>query len=232
MRLSYAGDLLERVPELVAGALWVRGLTNLPADPEVERALAAAEALTHERFPQPADIARHPPIAAWRQVYSRLGLTPNRYPCAAEALIRRVVEAGQLPRVSALVDLCNVTSLVQAIPVAPFDLWRVAGDCTVRFATGAELFVRINGREFEPIPAGEVVYADDSREVLSRRWNWRQADKGKVTPATTNLLITTEAVHADARSTVDVVLAELADRIPALFGGAVQTEVFSGDQAR
>ena len=59
------------------------------------------------------------------------------------------------PRVSALVDLCNAASLVQAIPVAPFDLWRVAGDCTVRFATGAELFVRINGREFEPIPAGE-----------------------------------------------------------------------------
>ena len=231
MRLSYAADLLARVPELAAGALWVSGLTNASADAVVESALSAAEALTHERFPALPSIAQYPPIAAWRQVYSRLGLTPNRYPCAAEALIRRVVEVGQLPRISALVDLCNAVSLARAVPVAPFDLRRVEGDCAVRFAAGFELFLPINGRQPEPIPPGEVVYADATQDVLSRRWNWRQADKGKVTPATTELLITTEAVHPGARETVEAVLSELGDRIPALLGGAVRTEVFTGERA-
>jgi DNA/RNA-binding domain of Phe-tRNA-synthetase-like protein len=229
--LVYAADLLERVPELAAGALWVTGLRNTPADGRVETMLADAEAATRERFPAPPDIAPYPPIAAWRQVYSRLGLTPNRYPCAAEALIRRVVEDGTLPRISAPVDLCNAVSLAHAVPVAPFDLRRAEGDVTVRFATGTELFMGISGREFEEIPAGEVVYADDTREVLSRRWNWRQADKGKVGEHTANLLITTEAVHAGAQATVESVLAELAERIPAWLGGAVRAESFTGSRA-
>ncbi|HET9015078.1 MAG TPA: phenylalanine--tRNA ligase beta subunit-related protein [Thermomicrobiaceae bacterium] len=225
MRLAYATDLLERVPELVAGAVWVDHLDNTAANPEIDDLLSAAEALTRERFPDTPSIARFPAIAAWRGVYSRLGVKPNRYPCAAEALVRRVVETGRLPRISPLVDLCNALSVARAIPVAPFDLTHVEGDCTVRFASGADCFLAINGREPDIVPSGEVVYADATEDVLSRRWNWRQADKAKVTTASTALLITTEAVHERARENVEAVLVELAGRIPALLGGSARAEL-------
>ncbi len=122
MRFGYDAELLRRCPELIAGVIWVHGLVNHQDSTESDRLLAHAEALTHTRFETPPEIAKFESIAAWRQVYSRFGVKPNRYPCAAEALIRRVVEVGSLPRISVLVDLCNAASLRHAVPVAPFDL--------------------------------------------------------------------------------------------------------------
>jgi DNA/RNA-binding domain of Phe-tRNA-synthetase-like protein len=229
MRFGYHPDLLNSCPELVAGVIWVDGMTNRPSSHEVDELLAAAEALTRERFPTPPEIAKHEPIGAWRQVYSRFGVKPNRYPCAAEALIRRVVETGSLPRISALVDLCIAASLRFAIPVAPFDLGNARGDWVVRLATGAERFLPINAQTPDEIPAGEVVYADDTPDVLSRRWNWRQSDRAKITLATTRLLITTEAVHSTAREAVEGVLTELS-RLPSILGGAIQTDILDVDR--
>lgn len=217
MRFGYDDALLERCPELVAGVVWVDGLGDAPTPAEIEALLARAVDTTRERFPTAPEIARSPSIGAWRQVYSRFGVKPNRYPCAAEGLIRRVVETGDVPRIGALVDLCNAASLRHGIPVAPFDLTAVAGDTlVVRLAEGHETWQGNPTAEPEPIPAGEVVYADASDAVLSRRWNWRQADKGKITPATRAIVITTEAVHADAAGAVAAVLADLTTHLPGI----------------
>ncbi len=225
MRFSYHGDLLGRCPELVAGVIWIEGLTNRPSSEEFDRLLEQSEALTRNRFPTTPDIARYETIAAWRQIYSRFGVKPNRYPCAAEGLIRRVVETGSLPRISALVDLCNSASLRYGIPVAPFDLDRSDGDWVVRLATGSERFLPINAETPDDIPEGEVIYADETPDVLSRRWNWRQSDKGKIALTTTNLLITTEGVHESAREAVQGVLSELMDRLPSMVSGPIQSDV-------
>lgn len=225
MKFGYARDLLERCPELVAGVIWIEGIDNGPAPPEIDANLAQAEKLTLERFPTPPDIARYEPIAAWRQVYSRFGVKPNRYPCAAEALIRRIIETGSLPRISALVDLCNAASLRHSIPVAPFDLANVTGDISVRIATGSERFLPIGATTYDAIPEGEVVYADASPELLSRRWNWRQSDKGKIELTSTRALLTTEAVHAGGRAPVLAVLQDISEQIVGLLGGTAQTAI-------
>lgn len=225
MQFGYAPELLERCPELVAGVIWIEGIQNRPSPPGIDQILAEAERLTHERFAAPPEIALSESIGAWRQVYSRFGVKPNRYPCAAEALIRRVVETGSLPRISALVDLCNATSLRYGIPVAPFDLGNVTSDLIVRLANGSERFRPINSESYDAIPPGEVVYSDATPELLSRRWNWRQSDKGKISLATTSVLVTTEAVHDGGRDAILAVLRELSDQIPAVLGGMAQTAV-------
>lgn len=230
MQFGYAPQLLERCPELVAGVIWIEGIANGPAPPEIDASLAQAEKLTLARFPTPPDIARYESIGAWRHVYSRFGVKPNRYPCAAESLIRRVVETGSLPRISALVDLCNAASLHYAIPVAPFDLTNVRGDLSVRIASGSERFLPINASDYDSIPAGEVVYSDASPELLSRRWNWRQSDKGKISLTTTNVLLTTEAVHGTARDAVRGVLNELSEYIPKFLGGTIQSGLLDAER--
>lgn len=215
MRFGYDAALLERCPELVAGVVWVDGLAAGPAPPEVAELLAAAVAAVRAAIAAPPEIARLPSIAAWRLVYSRFGVKPNRYPCAAEALVRRVVETGDVPRIGALVDLCNAASLRHGIPVAPFDLRAVVGDTLlVRLAAGNETWRGSSTADAEPVPAGEVVYADAGSEVLSRRWNWRQADKGKIAADTTQVVITTEAVHAESAAAVAGVLADLTAYLP------------------
>ena len=230
MQFGYDPALFDRCPELVAGVFWIEGITNRPTPDEVDEIVTAAERLTHERFATPPDIAKHESIAAWRQVYSRFGVKPNRYPCAAESLIRRVVETGTLPRISALVDLCNAASLRYGIPVAPFDLIQVSGDCIVRFAAGTERFLPINAEASDTIPAGEVIYADQTPDVLSRRWNWRQSDKGKISFETTNLLLTTEAVHESGRESVVGVLNELSERIPEFVGGSLRSAILDNER--
>ena len=40
--------------------------------------------------------------------------------------------------------------------------------------------------EPEVLPEGEMVYADD-RDIRTRRWIWRQSDRGKVTPVSANI---------------------------------------------
>jgi DNA/RNA-binding domain of Phe-tRNA-synthetase-like protein len=227
MRFSYDAAIWGRCPELVVGAVWVTGIANRETDAAIEARLAAGERETRARFPTAPEIAKAPPIAAWRAVYTRLGVKASRYPCAAEGLIRRVVETGALPRLTALVDLTNSVSLAAMLPVAPLDLAAVTGDLQVRFADGTEHFQPINAPEPEPVPVGEVIYTDATRDALSRRWNWRQAEKGKVTLDARDLLITTEAVHAAAREAVEWVVASLAEAIPAHFGGAAATAILT-----
>lgn len=225
MQFGYADDLLARCPELVAGVIWIDGIINGPSPSEIDAILSESERDTHERFTTPPEIAQSASISNWRQVYSRFGVKPNRYPCAAEALIRRVVETGSLPRISALVDLCNAASLRYGIPVAPFDLVNVDGDLIVRLANGSERFLPINAESYDSIPPGEVVYSDATPELLSRRWNWRQSEKAKISHVSSSVLLTTEAVHDGAHKAVSGVLHELVTRIPAFLGGTVQTAV-------
>ncbi|CAN5825769.1 phenylalanine--tRNA ligase beta subunit-related protein [soil metagenome] len=229
MRFGYESSILEVAPTLVAGVIWCREIDNRTTVPAIDGLLATAEENIGTQFPEPVDIARHPAIRAWRDTYSQLGLTPNRYPCAAESLIRRVVGGNPVPRISPLVDLCNTASLEHAIPVAPFDLRLVEGNLVVRLATGNEVYRAISSDILEPIPGGEAVYADDTPEVLSRRWNWRQTAKGAMQPDSADILITTEAVHADGRETVTQALATLGVAIQNQLGGVIQTDLLDAN---
>jgi DNA/RNA-binding domain of Phe-tRNA-synthetase-like protein len=230
VQFSYDRAILEIAPTLVAGIIWCQKIDNTKRSPEIEALLEQARVDAIERFPANADIARDPAIAAWREIYSKLGLTPNRYPCAAESLIRRAVSGSAMPNISPLVDLCNAVSLDHAIPVAPFDLRLVEGDSIVRLATGDEVHRSIGSSELQPIPCGEAIYADETLEVLSRRWNWRQTGKGAIQPSTTNILITTEAVHVDGRATVESALSDLTEGIRKFLGGAFASAILSAKE--
>jgi DNA/RNA-binding domain of Phe-tRNA-synthetase-like protein len=202
MWFGYHPEIIDRFPEITAAVLWVDSLENVRAHPDAENGLQRAEALIRERCPDRASIARQAPIAAWREAYSRMGLKPNRYPCATEQLVRRIVDGNGMPRISAVVDFCNATALRFMIPVAPFDTTRVQGYCEVRHAKGGERFWPINAETPDEIPQGEVIFADDSPDVISRRWAWRQSDKGKIVPETRAMVIVAEAMHAGGAETV------------------------------
>jgi DNA/RNA-binding domain of Phe-tRNA-synthetase-like protein len=101
-------------------------------------------------------------LEAWADVFRRFGAKPQRTPCSAEALRKRVVRDGSLPRVNPVVDLYNAVSLT--------------------IATGSEVFDTVkDGQPAEESPeAGEVVWRDD-HGVTCRRWNWRQGIRTRLT---------------------------------------------------
>jgi indole-3-glycerol phosphate synthase len=83
-----------------------------------------------ERLSRPE--SEMPEIAAWREAFSRMGLKPTQYRCAAEALLRRFRKERSLPSLHPLVDYMNYLSLSAAIPIAVFDRDKIAGGITVR----------------------------------------------------------------------------------------------------
>jgi DNA/RNA-binding domain of Phe-tRNA-synthetase-like protein len=114
-------------------------------------------------------------LDAWAAVFRRFGAKPQRTPCSAEALRRRVQRDGALPRVNPVVDLYNAISLRFAVPVGGENLDAYAGRPLLTLATGAEAFDTVkDGQPAQESPEpGEVVWRDD-RGVTCRRWNWRQ----------------------------------------------------------
>lgn len=203
MWFGYHPDIVERFPEIAAAVLWVESFTNVKSVPATNDLLIESENLVRVRCPERASIAQQPAIAGWREAYSRMGLKPNRYPCATEQLMRRLVDGHSIPRIAALVDLGNAAALRYMATVAPFDTERIEGFCQVRFAQGDERFWPINSDTPDEIPEGEVIFADESLDVISRRWAWRQSDKGKITPGTRQVVVVAEAVHEEARDAVE-----------------------------
>ncbi|HKP26171.1 MAG TPA: B3/4 domain-containing protein [Dongiaceae bacterium] len=123
-----------------------------------------------------------PHLEAWGEVFRRFGAKPQRTSCSAEALRKRVLRDGSLPRVNPVVDLYNAISLRFAVPVGGENLDAYVGQPLLTIATGSEVFDTVkDGQPAEENPdAGEVVWRDD-RGVTCRRWNWRQGVRTRLT---------------------------------------------------
>ena len=134
-----------------------------------------------------------------------MGLKPTQYRCASEALLGRLRKDGALPQLHPLVDLCNAASTAFAIPVAAFDLAPVAGDLSVRQASGQEDHVTFTGYVEHPEP-GEVVFADDASQAHARRWTNRDSGLPAVRETTTTVLVVAEALHACAAYDVEALI--------------------------
>ena len=114
---QHSGEIWHDFPELVAGVMFADGITpGVAVDDRVARFTAIASSrLTG--LPE----SELPEIRAWRRVFTRMGLKPTQYRCAAEALLR----------LHPLIDLCNAASAAFAIPVAVFAIWSITPVATV-----------------------------------------------------------------------------------------------------
>jgi DNA/RNA-binding domain of Phe-tRNA-synthetase-like protein len=132
----------------------------------------------------------------WADVYSRFGAKPNRTPCSAQALRKRVLKHGALPAINPIVDLYNAVSLRFAVPVGGENIDAYAGAPRLTVADGTEQFDTVaNGAPAIEHPApGEVVWRDDLG-VTCRRWNWRQGTRTRLDSFTGRMWFVLESLH-------------------------------------
>lgn len=88
-------------------------------------------------------------LTSWADAYTRFGAKPNRTPCSAQALRKRVLKDGMIPSINPIVDLYNAVSLKYAIPVGGENYDAYAGRPLLTVADGRE--------RFETVMNGEVV---------------------------------------------------------------------------
>jgi DNA/RNA-binding domain of Phe-tRNA-synthetase-like protein len=202
MLFRHSSELWRAFPQLVAGVLYVDGVGK---DTEVDLTAYNASARAKLAGGTEGELAE---IQAWRRTFSRLGLKPTQYRCAAESLLRRFRKEGELPRIHPLVDLCNAVSAAYAIPVAVLDVDRIAMPLEVRYATGDEQYLAFSGELENPTP-GEVVFADAAGRAHARRWTNRQSAESAVSGTTSRALIVAEALHDTAAEDVRDLVATL-----------------------
>lgn len=114
-------------------------------------------------------------LQGWAEVFRQFGAKPQRTPCSAEALRKRVLRDGSMPSIDPIVDLYNAISIKYAIPVGGENFAAYAGAPRLAIADGTELFdtMKDGAPAHENPEVGEVVWRDDIG-VTCRRWNWRQ----------------------------------------------------------
>lgn len=206
---GYDPAVRARFPGLRVAALHATRLANGPSAAGLLDAYADAQREASVRLRTTA-IAELPSVAAWRRAFSQFGAKPTQHRNAAEALLRRLDKQGEIPSISTLVDIGNLASIRHGVPVALFDLSRISGDLTVRFARGDEPFADLGSSETVHPDAGEIVFVDGDGVVHARRWCWRQSAQSATGASTREALIVTEAQHDGAEHDVDATAAEIA----------------------
>jgi len=224
MKLKIEPQIFERFPEVVIGVVTVRGANNSGVGGEITSLLREQEQKTRERYTNISSWVEIPVVAAWRRAYREFGADPHDYRSSIEALIRRAAKGKPLPSINKIVDLYNLISLKYLVPVGGEDLDKVAGDIILGFACGDEKFVPLGGTEEKPPDPGEIIYKDDVG-VLCRKWNWREADRTKMTEETKNAVLVIEGLPPTGRAEVEAAIQELASLIEKHCGGKTKIHI-------
>ncbi|MEU4348930.1 phenylalanine--tRNA ligase beta subunit-related protein [Streptomyces sp. NPDC023838] len=218
LTLTVSDEVRALAPGFTHVAVEARGLVNGPSDGVSSALLDEAARRLRERL---GPLAPHedPHMVAWREAYTAFGAKPSRTRNSAEALARRALADGGLPRVNRLVDVYNAISVAHLVPVGGEDADRIAGSMRLVRATGDEPFATVAGGEaaVEHPDAGEVVWCDDEG-VTCRRWNWRQGVRTRLTEESVNALFLLEGMAP--YSGLEEAAAELAELLEKVSPGA------------
>jgi len=205
-------------PEIKIGVAQIEGVTVRERDDELEGLKRQVEEVVRARH---VPLAERPRVAEMKAIYKRFGSDPRSKKPSAEALLKRVSDASKgLYTINTVVDAYNLSSIESELPMAAYDLDTLKLPVLLRFAREQEHFTGLGQSAAEPVPAGELVYADGV-SVCCRSYNYRDSDRTKVTLSTRNLLVFVDAGATTSREELSDILDKLVERIVQFNGGTL-----------
>ena len=173
-----------------------------------------------------------PSLQAWRAAFRQFNTDPTKYRSAPEALLRRLTKKGDIPSINTLVDIGNLMSIRYAIPIAVFDLNTMTLPVTVHFAHGDEHYIELHNDEVVHPEPGEVVFTDVDKTVVARRWCWRQNRDSAASLATSDVVVTIEALHGTATQDVEKAIKEFQTMATQFTHGEYQSKILNINNPR
>jgi DNA/RNA-binding domain of Phe-tRNA-synthetase-like protein len=126
-------------------------------EPLLEETRETAETLSREHADRsPAAIEGLQPA---RELYRSFGIDPTKTRPSSESLLRRVLKAKPLPRISNAVDLSNLLALRFLLPIGLYDVGKIDGAVSMRRGLPGESYPGI--RKTDVHLEGRPVLADD-----------------------------------------------------------------------
>lgn len=185
MKFIVDAKLFDVLPTACFGVVAVQGLDNGGSKAPIETLLAKSIAEAEGYF-ENVKIKEAAEILPYREAFRALGINPNKFMCSIEALLSRVAKKKGLPSINPVVDAGNAVSVKYRLPLGAHDIDSMLGDIEIRPAGPEDTFIPFGSTEVEKPDAGEMVYVSGG-EVRTRRWTWRQSEKGKITADTTSV---------------------------------------------
>jgi DNA/RNA-binding domain of Phe-tRNA-synthetase-like protein len=166
-----------------------------------------------------------PLFRAYREFFRSVGVDPTKTRPASEALVRRILSGGMLPKINTAVDAYNLASAITGIPIAAFDADTLNGQLTMRFSSEGESFLGI-GMERPLVLREKQVIVTNSEEIVAI-YPYRDSEATKVTTDTKNIRILTCGVPGVSRERVVEAYGICADYLKEYTGGiSAGVEVF------
>jgi lysyl-tRNA synthetase class 2 len=209
MKLKISKEIFKKFPKLNLGIVVAKGIDNKGSDQKIYHLLEEIEALIRLDFTA-ENLAKHPLISPWRTAYSEFGAKPGHYTCSVESLMKNVFGGRGTPKINKAVDISNYLSLKHLVPAGINDMDKIDGDVSLTVAKGNEVFRPLGSEVKENPDKGEVIYKD-SKDVLCRRWNWKDADKAKVTEESTNVIYYIDALPPVNKTKLKEILRDIID---------------------
>jgi DNA/RNA-binding domain of Phe-tRNA-synthetase-like protein len=215
---QYDPAILARFPTVVGGVILAQNITNGPSPDSLQTMYQAEQQATLQHIGA-TPLSQIPSLSAWRSAIRGFDVDPTQYRSAAEALLRRLTKKGDIPSINLLVDLGNLVSIRYALPVAVFDTRTLQGSVTVHFADGSERYTTLGESEVDHPQPGEVVFSDENKLVIARRWCWRQSEQSAASAETRGAIITVEAHHPAGHRDIEAALNDLLALLQEYTGG-------------
>lgn len=186
MKYTVDPKVFELQEDIKFGIIIGKNLTNSETTEEDEFRLRRAEDHMRNSI-QPEILREVRNVALYREVMAKAGINPNKYLVSVEAMFKRILKGGNLPKINALVDLCNAVSVEQVISLGGHDLDDIDQDMEVRFSKPEDRFLPFGSDDYEPVDEDELVFTSGNI-VQTRKWVWRQSELGKMTLDSNNVV--------------------------------------------
>lgn len=221
MKFIIRPEIFEKIPDMYVGVVVADGIDNSINYVEINELLQKYNNLAKEKFAG-ANVKERPEIVPYREAFRKIDINPNRYPCSAEALFRRISKGKDLPKINPLVDLNNAISLKYSVPMGTHNLDGSKKNIEMRLSQKDDHFIPLGKDKIEKPDENEVIYAVGN-DVRTRRWTWRQSESGKITPETHSVFFPIDGFKGVNQEVVDQARDDLAQKLESIFHVKVQT---------
>ena len=222
MYYRVSSEIFAKLPTACFGAVAVRGLDNTKKIPALETMLQENIAVCEQYFADKKP-KETPDIVPYREAFRALDINPNKFLCSIEALLTRIAKGKGFPTINAIVDLGNAISIKYHLPIGAHDLDSIEEGLDVRLAQEGDTFIAFGETEKEIPEPGEAIYAS-GHEVRTRRWTWRQSERGKITEETSAVLFPIDGFADVNRAEVLAATDEFVALLHRFFGDGIQIE--------
>jgi DNA/RNA-binding domain of Phe-tRNA-synthetase-like protein len=184
--MEFSHEVLEKFPCICVAEGVVAGLVIKQENPDLEAFKVKIAGEIRSRYTL-ENVKDDPMFRAYRDFFWSVGVDPTKTRPASEALVRRLLAGGKLPRINTAVDAYNLASALSSVPIAAFDADKLDGTLTMRFARDGESFMGIGMREQVALKPNQVILID--KKSIVAIYPYRDSDDTKVTEGTKRIHI-------------------------------------------